>query len=106
MANETIAETIVEKWDSSMFGGWKCEMDKAAADCTRCGMYLERWCIEPIKLLICSNVLGGDSFSMASAFLVNGVCPRYLCGIRAIQFVCMRTYTCLLTSKIFFVKFL
>ena len=26
MANETVAETIVEEWDSSMFGGWKCEM--------------------------------------------------------------------------------
>ena len=50
-------------------------MDNAAADCDRCGMYLVRWCIEPIKLLSCLNVLGGDSFSMASAFLVNGVVP-------------------------------
>ena len=75
MANETVAETLVEKWDLSMFGGWKCEMDIAAADCAKCGMYLVRWCFESIKFLSCLNVSGGDSFSMACAFHVNGVVP-------------------------------
>ena len=40
----------------------------AAVVSAKFGMYLVRWCIEPMKLFSCSNVFGGESFSIASVF--------------------------------------
>ena len=47
----------------------------AAAACAKSEMYLVRWCMEPIKLFSCLNAFGGESFSIASIFLINGVVP-------------------------------
>ena len=50
----------------------------AATACAKFGIYLVRWCIDPIKLFNCLNVLGADSFSINSVFLINGVVPSLL----------------------------
>ena len=34
------------------------------------GVYLVRWCMEPIKLFNCLNVFGGDSFQSHLFFLL------------------------------------
>ena len=41
-------------------------------------MYLVRWGIEPMKLLSCLKVLGGDNFSIASVFFINRLFPSLL----------------------------
>ena len=50
----------------------------AAAVCANFGIYLVRWCIDPIKRLSCLKVFGGESFSIASVFLIKGVAPSLL----------------------------
>ena len=37
-----------------------------------------RWCMEPIKLFSCLKAFGGDSFSIASVFLIRGFVPSLL----------------------------
>ena len=48
---------------------------KAAAFCAKFGRYLVRCCIDPMKLLSCLNVLGGDNFSIATVFFMSGLVP-------------------------------
>ena len=47
---------------------------RAAAVCASFGIYRVRWCMEPISFL----VFGGDSFSMASVFLIRDFVPSLL----------------------------
>ena len=50
---------------------------RAAAVCANFGKYRVRGCMEPIKLFSCLKDFGGDSFSMASVFLIEVLFPRY-----------------------------
>ena len=50
---------------------------RAAAVCANFCMYRVRWCMEPIKIFSCLKVFGGDSFSIATVFLIRVLFPRY-----------------------------
>ena len=44
----------------------------------RFGIYLVRWCIEPMKLFSCSNDFGGESMRIASVFRISDIVPSRL----------------------------
>ena len=50
----------------------------AAAVCASVGIYLVSCCIEPMKLLSCLKVMGGDNLSIASVFFISGLVPSLL----------------------------
>ena len=51
---------------------------KAAAVCANFGIYRVRLCLAPIKLFNSLKVFGGDSFLIASVFLIRGFVPSLL----------------------------
>ena len=70
-------------------------------------MYFVRWCIEPMKLSSCLNVISVVNFCSAFVFRINGfvffglTVYRYICCGRAILPVCPQVYICLMTLPIF-----